>query len=198
MTKEGQPLPTIQMGENKDHKMHYAVPALAALAFITTVIDDQPIADLIPDTLSNGTLQSGLEISQQQMVDYFGNFVRGAEGADMLDLALASVALPTIYNKAKDTFSEQQRSTNKKDENKFTKLGPKMPLNFNLTKDLSNEVKNFLSDDFNKPQGPLPLPAKVPAGFGFHKPGGIRMNNDGNFAGDSILEHSDRNIIHPN
>ena len=41
------------------------------------------------------------------MVDYFGNFARGIEGADMLDLALASVAIPTIYSKTKDTFTEK-------------------------------------------------------------------------------------------
>ena len=43
------------MGEKKDHKVHYAIPALAAIAFMTTVMDDAPIADMIPETLSNGT-----------------------------------------------------------------------------------------------------------------------------------------------
>ena len=95
----------------------------------------------------------------------------------MLDLALASVAIPTIYSKTKDTFTEKQKSSNNKDDNKFKMLGPKVPLNWNLTKDMSKEVKNFLSDDF-KPPGPL-VPAKMPAGFGFAKPGTIRMNGDG-------------------
>jgi len=132
------------------------------------------------------------------MFDYFGQFAKGAEAGDMLDLALASVALPTIYSKAIDTFSETNKSSNKKNEhqNHFSKLVPKPPIN--MTKDVSKEVKNIFSDDFNKPMGGFQL-AKVPVqfekGFGKQK---IRMNGgDSNFAGDNILEHSDRNIIYP-
>ena len=41
------------------------------------------------------------------MIDYFGTLTKGAEAGDLLDFALASVALPTIYSKAADTFTEQ-------------------------------------------------------------------------------------------
>jgi len=48
------------------------------------------------------------------MFDYFGQFAKGAEAGDMLDLALASVALPTIYSKAIDTFSETNNPLTRK------------------------------------------------------------------------------------
>lgn len=100
------------------------------------------------------------------MIDYFGQVARGAEAGDLLDFALASVALPTIYSKAADTFTEQQKSGIKKDGNQFNKLIPKAlpkpPIN--MTKDVSKEVSGIL-DDFNKPSGgfPMPIPAKVNA-----------------------------------
>jgi len=40
------------------------MPALAALAFLSTVMDDAPIADLIPDNMSATTLTSGIEFGQ--------------------------------------------------------------------------------------------------------------------------------------
>ena len=80
----------------------------------------------------------------------------------MLDLALASVALPTIYHKAIDTFSESNRSTNKKNENQFKNLVPKPPIN--MTKDVSKEVKKLFGDDFKTPSGGFEL-AKVPAKY---------------------------------
>lgn len=99
-------MPLIEINSKEDNKLVYTVPAMAALAFLSTVMDDAPIVDLIPDNLSASTLTQGLELQQQQMIDYFGQVARGAEAGDLLDMALASVALPTIYSKAVDTFSE--------------------------------------------------------------------------------------------
>ena len=193
-------MPILDLKRNEDNKLVHTVPALAALAFLTTVMDDAPIADFIPDTISTTTFQSGMEASQQQMLDYFSQVAKGAEAGDLLDFALASVALPTIYSKAIDTFSEPQKSGSKKEENRFNKLVPKVPLN--MTKDVSKDVKSFLGDDHMKPPNgfPLPLPAKVQAfypNFIGGKAKTIRANGDSNFAGDNILEHSDRNIISP-
>ena len=98
------------------------------------------------------------------MIDYFGQVAKGAEAGDLLDFALASVALPTLYSKAADTFTEQHKSGSKKDDNQFNKLIPKAlhtpPVN--MTKDVSKEVSSIL-DDINKPSGgfPMPIPAKV-------------------------------------
>jgi len=77
-----------------------------------------------------------------------------------------------------------------------------MPIN--LTNDLSKEVNKVLRDDLIKPNGIRNkqfIPAKVNA-FQPYVYGGrgktIRGDGgDSNFAGDNILEHSDRNIISP-
>ena len=59
----------------------------------------------------------------------------------------------------------------------------------------------FFKDDFQFPPGSQPQSSKIPAfapGTGFGKKPTIKMNGgDSNFAGDNILEHSDRNIISP-
>lgn len=69
-----------------------------------------------------------------------------------------------------------------------------MPVN--MTKDVSKDFKNFFKDDLTKPPGTIGMPAFAP-GTGFSKKL-IKMNGgDSNFAGDNILEHSDRNIISP-
>lgn len=49
-------LPIMNLEKNEDNKLAYTVPALAAIAFLSTVMDDAPIADLIPDNVSASTL----------------------------------------------------------------------------------------------------------------------------------------------
>jgi hypothetical protein len=51
------------MQKKDDHNLQYTVPALAALAFLSTVMDEGPIADMIPDTLSStSTFTMGLDM----------------------------------------------------------------------------------------------------------------------------------------
>ena len=157
--------------------MAYTVPAIAVLALLSTMIDDKPIVDMLPETISPSTLSSGLQLQQQQVIDYFGQFAKTVEAGDLLDLAIASVALPTIYTQAIDTFSEQKKSTSggaalktvgfgdKADkaipENKFQEL-IKNGMPVNMTKDVSKEFKNYFKDDFTKPPGTFGAPAYAP------------------------------------
>lgn len=65
-------LPNLESGHKEDNKLAYTVPALAVLALLTTMMDDKPMVDLLPETMNPSTLTSGIQVQQQQMVDYFG------------------------------------------------------------------------------------------------------------------------------
>lgn len=101
----------------------YAVGSFATLAFLNTVLDDpNPIADFIPDSFDATALAESkqwISVSRQSMVDYFTQFAKSTETFDLMDMAVASVAIPTIYNKTIDTFAEDkkiQRQKNKESE----------------------------------------------------------------------------------
>lgn len=154
-------LPIIEI-QNNDQNMFYAVGSLATLAFLNSVLDDGgSLAGFIPDDFSPQTLADSkewIQVSKQSMVDYFTQFAGKTEAMDLLDMAVASVALPTVYNKSVDTFAEIKQS-NKKEDNKFMKLIPKPPVNF--TSEVRSEIEDSIKfpTDFGGPNGSfLPMP----------------------------------------
>lgn len=176
--------------------MMYALGGAATLAFLTCMGGDGTIADFVTDNFNAFDLSEApvfAAISTKGAFDFFSHFAKETE---LYDAAVATMAVPYMHKHAKDSFSKESKSSadKNKEDNKYHRLFP-VNTSSHLQMHMEDQIKELMPPP-SGPNGLLAAPSRVPAFAGKGaKP--IKMDGgDSNF-GDSILEHSDRNILIP-